>query len=63
MHTARVWAAWAFLLAMLTGTAWDWTTNHTEPFHVLMLSWGAMDISAVQVLLAALTRRDIDGDG
>lgn len=62
MRTAKVWAAWVFLAAMLIGSAWDAATNKTEPFHVLMLSWGAMDIASVQVLLATLTRREIKDD-
>lgn len=59
MRTAKVWAAWAFLVVLLAGTAWDWVTNRSEPFHVLMLSWAALDISALQVLVAVLTRRDV----
>lgn len=58
-RTAKVWLAWAFLLLALAGTAWDWATNRAEPFHVLILSWAAIDISAVQVLIAVLTHRDV----
>jgi hypothetical protein len=52
-----------FLLAMLAGTAWDWATNRTEPFHILLLSWAALDVSAAQVLIAVLTRRDVQEQG
>jgi predicted butyrate kinase (DUF1464 family) len=55
----RVGAAWLFLVLVVAGTVWDSITNKTEPFHVLMLSWGAMDISAAQILIAVLTRRDV----
>jgi hypothetical protein len=49
-----------FLAACLAGTVLDpllWATD--EPLHVLVLSWGAMDISATQLLVAALTRKDV----
>lgn len=58
-RTVKVWLAWAFLLLMLAGTAWDWATNRSEPFHILLLSWAALDISALQVLVAVLTHREI----
>jgi hypothetical protein len=58
-RTVKVWLAWAFLLASIAGTVLDFATNRTEPFHVLMLSWLALDISAVQVLVAVMTHRDV----
>lgn len=60
MRVIKVWAAYAFLALMIAGTVYDAVTDKTEPFHVLMLSWGAMDISAVQVLLATLTIKKQD---
>jgi hypothetical protein len=57
VRTVKVWLSAAALVVAIGWTGWDFATNKTEPFHVLMLSWLALDISLVQVLLAALTRR------
>lgn len=64
MRTVKVWLAAVALVAAVVWTGWDWATNRNEPFHVLMLSWLALDISLAQLLLAALTHREIkDGEG
>lgn len=63
MRGLKVWASAAALIAAIVWTGWDWVTNRSEPFHVLMLSWLALDISLAQLLLAALTKRKIDEDG
>jgi hypothetical protein len=56
----KVALAWAFLVVCLAGTALDPLLFATdEPLHVLVLSWGALDISAAQIVLAVLTRKDV----
>lgn len=57
MASVKVWLSAVALGAAVVWTGWDFATNRTEPFHVLMLSWLALDISLAQLLLAALTRR------
>ena len=57
MRSLKVWTSAAALAVAVVWTVWDWVTNRSEPFHVLMLSWLALDISLAQLLLAALTRR------
>jgi hypothetical protein len=58
-NKVKVILAWVFLVAMVFGTIWDWIHNKTEPLHVLILSWGAMDVSAAQILIAVLTRKEV----
>lgn len=57
MRSLKVWTSVVALAVAVVWTGWDWATNRSEPFHVLMLSWLALDISLAQLLLAALTRR------
>lgn len=57
----KVALAWVFMLVCFAGTVVDplWLAPN-EPRHVLILSWAALDISAVQIVIATLTRRDVN---
>lgn len=59
IRKVKIGVCWLAVGVCFVWTGWDFFTNKSEPFHVLMLSWAAIDFAVVQMLLLVMTRRDM----